>query len=108
MSEIHDELIKKVVRIRDLESQLDQEKKNTALRVKAWTEEVECLEGRLEKERGRLDWIESNTTLHNSIETGYYVDHYEVVVVNDLGRLELLNRGSSIRDAIDVAMEGNE
>ena len=77
--------------------------------VKEWIEERARLEARvveLEKDKTRLDWIEANTTLHNSVETGYYVDHYEAVVISDQGKLDQRNVGEDLRDAIDAAKGG--
>jgi hypothetical protein len=57
--------------------------------------------------RELLGWIEANTTLHKSVETGYYVDHYEANVLYD-ENLHQRNVGESIEDAIRAAIDAGK
>lgn len=57
-------------------------------------------------DQDRLNWIESHTTLHRSVEILYVVDGYEVTVSDStFGRAwEKTFHGPSFREAIDAAM----
>jgi hypothetical protein len=76
------------------------------LQVEA-ADKIDRLTAELTEARELLNWIESNTTLHKSVETGYYVDHWEVNVLYD-GDLHQRNVGESIEDATRAAIDAGK
>ena len=70
-------------------------------------DEIDRLTAELAEARELLNWIDANTTLHKSVETAYYVDHYEVNVLYD-GDLYQRNVGESIEDAIRAAIKAKD
>ena len=54
----------------------------------------------------RLDWLERNHTLHQSVEIIYVVDGYEVQIVDEDGftNLSPAFHGADLRSAIDSAI----
>lgn len=58
------------------------------------------------RDQDRLNWIESQTTLHRSVDILYVVDGYAVTVIDStFGRAwEKTFHGTSFREAIDAAM----
>jgi hypothetical protein len=60
----------------------------------------------LTAEAKRLDWLERNHTLHNSVAILYVVDGYEVQFsTHDGNNLVAETHGETLRDAIDKCME---
>lgn len=67
---------------------------------------VEALRTALTAEAKRLDWLERNHTLHNSVAILYVVDGYEVQFsTQDGNNLVAETHGGTLRDAIDKCME---
>jgi hypothetical protein len=52
----------------------------------------------------RLDWLESNHTLHRSVEVLYVVDGYEVQLTHDDSPIGPCHHGETLRQAIDAAI----
>ena len=68
--------------------------------------EVLELRTALTAEAKRLDWLERNHTLHNSVAILYVVDGYEVQFsTQDGNNLVAETHGETLRDAIDKCME---
>lgn len=57
----------------------------------------------LKADAERLDWLESQATLHKQPEILYVVDGYMVEIVDDRERTMLAGRGDDLRAAIDKA-----
>ena len=68
------------------------------------TEQAPALD---KSDKDRLDWLEANHTLHQSVEITYVVDGYDVVLLHEDGISELSPRfhGDDLREAIDKAMK---
>jgi hypothetical protein len=64
------------------------------------------LRQQLTAEAKRLDWLERNHTLHNSVAIVYVVDGYEVQFsTHDGNNLVAETHGETLREAIDKCME---
>jgi len=87
-----------------LTAELAAVKEESAETCRMLLEDNHRIEVQLADARGLLDWITANTTLHKSVETGYYVDHYEANVLYD-ENLHQQNVGESIEDAIRAAID---
>lgn len=67
---------------------------------------LRALRTALTAEAKRLDWLERNHTLHNSVAILYVVDGYEVQFsTQDGNNLVAETHGETLRDAIDKCME---
>lgn len=56
----------------------------------------------------RLDWLESQATLHNRPDILYVVDGYEIEVVNESEHVLLHGQGADLRAAIASARQANK
>jgi len=74
--------------------------------IRALAAERDELAQKLTAEAKRLDWLERHHTLHDSVETLYVVDGYQVQILRDnyLGIGKAFH-GATLRAAIDAAME---
>lgn len=72
----------------------------------ALSDRAHMAEHALTAEAKRLDWLERNHTLHNSVAILYVVDGYEVQFsTQDGNNLVAETHGETLRDAIDKCME---